>query len=317
MALVVKENGVGISSPGCSSNALKSIERASSLGGVPVLRRAILKPSSRKFSASFIDGGSPERPGKSPRADVDQSVQKSARRDDHGFGSEQPAIHQLDADDPTVFGQNSNDLSLSQVKIGNSFKLATHLMAIEGAIGLRPWRLDGGAATAVEHSELDAGLIYHPSHQTSERVDLADQVAFCNSSDGRVARHLGDQVETECDDGSLRAYYGGGVRRFASGVSRSDHHHVELFVKVWHALLSDAEGREYLINDVRDERLSGYDSEAAQRLMQISQGHLLGKACGQILPGLAQCGQRMFQRGVVPLVRDYSIFDTGLSFDGD
>jgi hypothetical protein len=182
---------------------------------------------------------------------------------------------------------------------------------------LRSGRLDGGASTAVEHSELDAGLIYHPAHQTSERVDLANQVSFRDSPDGRVARHLGDHIETECDDGRLRAYSGGGVRGFASGVSRPDHHNVELFVKVWHALLSDAEGRKYLINDVRDERLSGYDPETSQRLMQICQSHLFCEACGQILPGLAQCGQRMLQSGVVTLVRNYSIFNTGLSFGGD
>ena len=50
--------------------------------------------------------------------------------------------------------------------------------------------------------------------------------------------------------------------------------------------------------------------------MQICQSHLFCEACGQILPGLAQCGD-MFQCGVVTLVRNYSIFNTGLSFGGD
>ena len=160
-------------------------------------------------------------------------------------------------------------------------------------------------------------MIYHPAHQTSERVDLANQMSFSDSPDGRVARHLGDQIETECDDGRLRASSGGGVRGFASGVSRPDHHNVELFVKVWHALLSDAEGRKYLINDVRDERLSGYDPETSQRLMQICQSHLFCEACAAKSCLAWRNGQRMFQCGVVTLVRNYSIFNTGLSFGGD
>jgi hypothetical protein len=77
-------------------------------------------------------------------------------------------------------------------------------MAVERAVSLRPGRLDRRPSTAIEHSELNAGLVYNPTHQASERVDLANQVSFRDSTDGRVARHLGDQIETECDDGRLR-----------------------------------------------------------------------------------------------------------------
>src|SRR5262249_33769027 len=55
----------------------------------------------------------------------------------------------------------------------------------------------------------------------------------------------------------------------------------------------------------------------AQRPMQIRQSHFFGKARGQVPPGLSQGGQRMFQRRVMTLIRNYSIFDTGVRFDGD
>src|SRR5262245_8786540 len=123
---------------------------------------------------------------------MDQSIKEGACRDNHGFGSEQPAIHQLNAGDAGAFGQNSYDFPLAQIEVGDGLELAPHLLAIESAVGLRPWSLNGGPATAIEHSELDAGLVYYPAHQTPERIDLADQMAFRDSSDRGVARHLGD-----------------------------------------------------------------------------------------------------------------------------
>ncbi|MCG3162488.1 MAG: hypothetical protein JMDDDDMK_03747 [Acidobacteria bacterium] len=123
---------------------------------------------------------------------MNQTIQESPGRYDHGSGSEQPSIHQFNACDAPVFGQNLYDLALPQVEARDSFKLASHLMTIEGAVSLRSRRLHGGASTAVEHSELYAGLINHASHQSAKRVKLSNEVAFGDTPDCRIAGHLCD-----------------------------------------------------------------------------------------------------------------------------
>ena len=62
MRSVSQESGSGGSSPGCASSAAQSMVRPSSLGGVPVLRRASGNPKRSKARARPIAGASPTRP---------------------------------------------------------------------------------------------------------------------------------------------------------------------------------------------------------------------------------------------------------------
>ena len=57
-----KLKGFGTTSPSCTSSPVVSIEEARMRGGVPVLRRPILKPTRRRVSASTVAGSSPARP---------------------------------------------------------------------------------------------------------------------------------------------------------------------------------------------------------------------------------------------------------------
>ena len=79
----------------------------------------------------------------------------------------------------------------------------------------------------VEQTELDADGIGYFAHDAAERIDLADQVALGDAADGRVAGHLGDEVQIHGDHGGAAAHAGGGAGGFAPGVSGADDDDVE------------------------------------------------------------------------------------------
>ncbi len=52
----------------------------------------------------------------------------------------------------------------------------------------------GWAFRAVEHAELNGGLVRHDTHLSSQCVDLAHNLSFGNASDSRITTHLGNFV---------------------------------------------------------------------------------------------------------------------------
>jgi len=64
-----------------------------------------------------------------------------------------------------------------------------HLAHVELLVGLRPQGLDSRTLARVQHADLDGRAVDRSAHFASERIDLADQVALCRSSNRRVARH--------------------------------------------------------------------------------------------------------------------------------
>jgi len=53
-----------------------------------------------------------------------------------------------------------------------------HSGGVKLAIDLRPRPADRRALSPIEHPKLNAGGVRNPPHQTIERIDLADQMAF-------------------------------------------------------------------------------------------------------------------------------------------
>src|SRR5205085_858478 len=66
-------------------------------------------------------------------------------------------------------------------------------------------------------------------HDAAEGVNFPDQMAFCNSTEGRIAGHLRDQVNIQRVKRSLQAHARAGDGRLAAGMSCSDDYDVELF----------------------------------------------------------------------------------------
>jgi hypothetical protein len=62
---------------------------------------------------------------------------------------------------------------------------------------LRARRLHGRAPGSIQQTELDSSPIYDATHDPTQGVNLTDQVAFANSTDGGIARHLADEIKIE------------------------------------------------------------------------------------------------------------------------
>lgn len=102
-------------------------------------------------------------------------------------------------------------------------------------VALGSWRPDGWTSGGVEEAKLDAYRIGDLAHDAAEGVDFADEVTFGDSTDGRVAGHLRDEIDVEGEEGSFKAHAGGGHGGLASGVAGADYDYVEMFVE-WHWL---------------------------------------------------------------------------------
>jgi hypothetical protein len=103
---------------------------------------------------------------------------------------------------------------------------------VEPAITLRAGSPNGGALAAVEHAELNHSKIGSPSHDSSERIDLADNGSLGDSTDCGIARHLADRFERagyEPDASSETSCRNG---RFSAGMTSTNDYDVEFGLKV-------------------------------------------------------------------------------------
>ncbi len=102
-----------------------------------------------------------------------------------------------------------------------------HGLAVELAVGLGAGALHGRSLAAVEHPELDAGLVGDAAHQPVEGIDLAHQMALAEPADGRVAGHLADGREAVGDERRPGAQARGRGRGLAAGMAAADDDDIE------------------------------------------------------------------------------------------
>ncbi len=196
MRAVSIENGSGGSSPGCISTAPQSIVVPSSRGGVPVLSRPSAKPSRSSVSDRPTAGASPTRPaGVWLLADMDQAAQEGAGGQHRGAAGELAAVGQADARHRALADHEIVDLALDHGEIRGLADRPLHRLGVKLAVGLRARPAHRRSLAAIEHAELDAGLVGDAAHQAVERIDLAHQMALAEPADRRVARHRADGRE--------------------------------------------------------------------------------------------------------------------------
>ena len=123
---------------------------------------------------------------------MDDPLQEGARGQDHPaggidipLGADHPLKHAIR--DHQIFDGVSDD---GQVGGGGEFSL--HGPAIEFAVNLRPGTAYRRPLGAVQHAELDAGLVGQTAHDPVQGVDLPHQVPLAQAANGRVAAHLAD-----------------------------------------------------------------------------------------------------------------------------
>jgi hypothetical protein len=88
-----------------------------------------------------------------------------------------------------------------------------------------------GTFAAVQQSKLDTGPIDGFSHQTTQGLDLADDLAFGDTTDGGIATHLPDGIEVARQQGNARADSSSRGGSFGTGMSGTNNQDV-IFVFV-------------------------------------------------------------------------------------
>ena len=121
------------------------------------------------------------------------------------------------------------DFGLLDLEIRLRLEDLAHFEAVGLLIALGAGRPDRGAARGIEKAELDADGVGDLAHDAAKGVDFADEVSFGDTADGRVAGHLGDQVDVEGVEGGSKSHARRGHGSFASGVTGAHDNNIELF----------------------------------------------------------------------------------------
>jgi hypothetical protein len=127
------------------------------------------------------------------------------------------------------FDDEVNNFGLADMETRLRLEDFAHLDAIELLVALGAGAPDSGTARGVEESELDADGVGNFAHDAAERVDLADEMALGDTTDGRIAAHLGDEVEVHGDERGLEAHARGSHGSLAAGVTGAHDNDIVLF----------------------------------------------------------------------------------------
>jgi hypothetical protein len=111
------------------------------------------------------------------------------------------------------------------------FQHLAHFQAIGLFVALGSGRPDCRTSRSVEEAKLDSDGVGDLTHDSAKGVDFADQVAFGDSSDGGIARHLRDEIDVEREERGLETHAGCGHGSLASGVAGADYYYVEMFIE--------------------------------------------------------------------------------------
>ena len=160
-------------------------------------------------------------------APMDQPAQEGAGGEHHGARHDAAAVTRDDPGHPAIVHDQVLDGTLDHLEIGCRPDRGLHRLAVELAVGLGARSLHRGSLGAVEQSELDAGRIRDPPHQTVERIDLTHQMALAEAADRWVTGHLADGGELVRHQRGARAHAGRGSRSLAAGMAAADNDDVK------------------------------------------------------------------------------------------
>ena len=94
-----------------------------------------------------------------------------------------------------------------------------------------------GPLRQIEHAELNPRGIDRPAHRSAQRIDLAHDLPFGHSADGRIAAHLGHGIQIRRQQRHAGAHAGGRQRRLGAGMPGPDHHDIKIVFHQRHAFI--------------------------------------------------------------------------------
>src|SRR5207249_113431 len=160
--------------------------------------------------------------------------------------------------------------------IRRALKRVTHLEPIKRSICLRPRRTHGGPARSIQKAKLYTGAIDDAAHNSSECVNLADQMTFSDSADGGIAGHLPYKIQVKSEKRRSGSDPGRGRSGFASRMTATYYDHIKCLIEnhkelssIWNAnkcrfSFAYAECREDSSQNLVGCRLTSYFSQTSK-----------------------------------------------------
>jgi len=169
-------------------------------------------------------------------ADENSRVEKRAGRNHQRLACE-PASAGLKTFDAIAGDNQAQRFAREDVHATLADKLG-YGFPVQPPIRLDPRPLNRRPLASVEHTAVDRGPICRARHQPFEDVELANQMAFADTANRRVAGHLPDVLSPKGDEADLGTPARGRGRRFAARVSPTDDQNVihgrRLYLSTFH-----------------------------------------------------------------------------------
>ncbi len=162
------------------------------------------------------------------RAHMNQTVQERAGGDDNGARDVRRAVVHDHARHTTRACGQPRDLAKHPGDVRFPLEGVGHPSAVLALIGLRPRRPDGRTAASIEQLELDSGRVDRTAHQPAKRVNLANQVPLCRSTNGGIARHVRHRVTRQRAQCHVTSHSRRGVRGLDASVTGPQNDNVKL-----------------------------------------------------------------------------------------
>ena len=156
------------------------------------------------------------------QADVNPPAQEGAHGEHHRLGVELQTHLSDHAGDPVALHDQVIHSLLEDIQIGLVLQGFTHSSLVQDAIRLAAGGAHGGAFAGVEGAEVDARLVRGMGHKPPQGIHFLDQVAFADTTDGRVAAHGAQGIDVVSEQQGARAHARRGQSCLGACVSAAD-----------------------------------------------------------------------------------------------
>ncbi len=121
-----------------------------------------------------------------------------------------------------LFGEEIVNCFLAKLDIRLGLDHSLNFELISLLIGLGARRVHRGPFAIIEHPKLNSGPIDGFAHESAESINLAHELAFGNSADGRIATHLPNRIQAGGQQRHSQTHPSRCSRRLRSGMTGSD-----------------------------------------------------------------------------------------------
>src|SRR5690606_38270857 len=126
--------------------------------------------------------------------DMNQATEKSPHRQHYRLCPELQTHLRNNTGDFIALDYHIIDGLLEDGEIGLLFQCGSDHGFIQGSVNLCAGGTDCRDLAGIKYAELDTTAISSPTHQPAECIDLLDEVALADATDGRITGHLSKSI---------------------------------------------------------------------------------------------------------------------------